>query len=302
MGGRSLEKKKIIGIIFLALTVIMWGVSFVSIQIAMKVLPPLNLAFYRLLIAIVMLFVMMKLMTPARKMQKKHIPRFALSGIVGITLYFYFENSALVEISANTASIIVAFLPVSSMVGEVIFLKKKIRPLEVLGIVTSIVGVYMVIGANLGDGGSAKGYILMLVAVLCYSIFQLASKPLFDDYSDLEVGFYQTLFALLAFLPVLHTEVVRWENWDLSVASHFVFLAVCCSGLATYFYMYSLNHLGITISSVFLNLMPVVTFITSFLFFGEKLTLIQSLGSIIVILSVSVITVKSKVETHEIKS
>lgn len=273
---------------------ILWGVSFVSIKIVMRVLPPLNLAFFRLLIAIFLLYVMMKKMSPARKIQREDLPRFILSGVIGVTIYFYLENSALVEISANAASIIVAFLPISSMVGEALFMKKKIKPLEVVGVLVSILGVYMVIGANLGEGGSTKGYVYMLLAVICYSAFQLASKPLFEKYSDLEVGFYQTFFALFAFLPFLWTETVHWELWDFSIGIHFVFLAVFCSALATYFYMYSLNHLGITVSSVFLNLMPVVTFITSFILFGEKLTMMQGVGAFIVILSVSMITLKHK--------
>lgn len=278
------------------LTVMMWGVSFVSIQIVMKVLPPLNLAFFRLLIAIVMLFFMMKKFTKARRMRREDIPRFAISGIIGITLYFYLENSALTAISANTASIIVAFLPIASMIGEALFLKRKIRWMEIVGVIVSIVGVYMVIGGNLGTGGSLKGYIFMLAAVICYSAFQLASKPLFEYYSDLEVGFYQTLFALIAFLPFLWTETVQWALWDTSIGIHFIFLAVCCSGLATYFYMYSLNHLGITISSIFLNLMPVFTFISSFLLFGERLTWLQSVGSVIVILSVTMVTARHEEE------
>lgn len=289
-----MEKRRAIGILFLLLTMILWGVSFVSIKIVMRVLPPLNLAFFRLLIAIFMLYFMMKKMTPARKIAKPDLPRFIFSGVIGITLYFYLENSALVEISANAASIIVAFLPISSMLGEAFFMKKRIKPLEIIGVAMSILGVYMVIGGNLGEGGSAKGYIYMFLAVLAYSAFQLSSKPLFEKYTDLEVGFYQTLFALFAFLPFLWTETVYWHLWDLSTGLHFIFLAVFCSGWATYFYMYSLNHLGITISSVFLNLMPVVTFIASFIIFGEKLTLIQAIGSMIVILSVSVITVKHR--------
>ena len=46
-----MNKSKAIGLILLIITVVMWGISFISIKISMDVFPPLSLAFYRFVIA-----------------------------------------------------------------------------------------------------------------------------------------------------------------------------------------------------------------------------------------------------------
>jgi drug/metabolite transporter (DMT)-like permease len=54
--------------------------------------------------------------------------------------------------------------------------------------------------------------------------------------------------------------------------------------------MYALNHLGVSIAAIFMNLLPVVTFIASFIIFGETMKLIQLMGAVVVIGAVTIVT------------
>ena len=67
-----MKKRNTIGLILLILTVIMWGISFISIKITMLVFPPLSLAFYRFVIASIILYPIMKLVAPKEKLLKNY--------------------------------------------------------------------------------------------------------------------------------------------------------------------------------------------------------------------------------------
>ncbi|HPP31784.1 MAG TPA: DMT family transporter [Soehngenia sp.] len=281
--------KKIISIVFLSMTVIAWGISFLSIKISLTVFPPVSLAFYRFLIAGVIQFVLMKKLGINEKIDKKDFPLLIVAGLTGITIYYIFENNGLMRISANDASIIVAMLPVFTAIIEKFILKKKMNTITLLGIILSIFGVFLVIGAKL-EGGSIIGYILMFLSAISFAIYLIVTKPLFQKYSDITIAFYQSVIGCIGFIPFLFFEDVKWELLNLNILTNFLFLAIICSALANYIYLYALNNTSVSVSAIFLNLVPVVTFISSYIIYDEKLSGIQLFGALIVIASVTMVT------------
>ncbi|MGB5823210.1 MAG: DMT family transporter, partial [Proteocatella sp.] len=125
------------------------------------------------------------------------------------------------------------------------------------------------------------------MAAVSWSAFQFVTKPLFSKYSGMTLLLYQSIFGVMGFLPFLKYDYINISNLDMSVWGHFMFLTVFCSALATYFYLFGQKTLGINITSVFLNLIPMFTFVFSFVFLKEVMSLVQIFGALIVIVSVS---------------
>ena len=284
-----MDKKKIISIVFLLITVLAWGISFLSIKISLTVFPPVSLAFYRFLIAGAIQFLLIKMLGINEKIDKKDLPLLIVAGLTGITIYYILENNGLMRISANDASIIVAMLPVFTAIIEKFILRKKLSLITVLGIALSILGVFLVIGAKL-EGGSLIGYLLMFLSAISFAIYLIITKPLFQKYSDITIAFYQSIIGCIGFIPFLFFEEVKWELMDFNILINFLFLAIICSAIANYIYLYALNNTSVSVASIFLNLIPVVTFISSFIIYDEKLSGIQLFGALIVIASVTMVT------------
>jgi drug/metabolite transporter (DMT)-like permease len=87
-------------------------------------------------------------------------------------------------------------------------------------------------------------------------------------------------------------EKVLWSNMTPNILFHFLFLAIGCSAIANYMYIYALNNLSISTTAIFMNLIPVFTFIFSYFIFGDILSLFQLLGASIVIVSVTIVTLQ----------
>lgn len=281
-----MENGKIKAYIGLTFVTLMWGASFVSIKICMTVFGPAYLAFFRYLLTSILIFIALKISGKFEKIQKNDFFRLFMSGIFGVTIYFWCENSAVLRISSNEASILIGTIPLFSLIFNRIIYKSKITKRNLLSIVFSIAGIYLIIGGA-AFSLNILGYALMFMAAVSWSTYQFTTKPLFKKYSDMTITMYQSFFGFLGFLPILRYDYFEISKMNVNVMIHFLFLTLFCSAIATYLYLYSQKTLGINITSVFLNLIPVFTFVFSFLFLGEVLSVVQLVGAVIVIVAVS---------------
>jgi drug/metabolite transporter (DMT)-like permease len=272
--------------------VLFWGFSFISIKVAVAVFPPMTLGAIRFAIAIVILFIMYHF-TSKEKLKVQDIPYLAGSGLAGVTFYFFCENNGVALVTASEASIIVAAIPVLTMACE--WFTAKLRQTGVprlgwrrwLGAFISVTGVVMVAKVSFTLSGSIAGYVYMGGAALCWVAYGFLTKPLFDrKRSRLYIVFWQNFFGFLGFLPFTIPEYGSWAVPDAPVLFHVLFLATCCSALGYWLYAHALEALGVSVSSVFINLIPVVTVVAGFFILEDRLTLFQWLGAALVLCGV----------------
>lgn len=277
------------GIIAMLVTVFVWGISFINIRVAMGVMGAMTLGALRFFMATIMLYAIMKFKKIDLRMKKKDLPLFLISAGIGITVYFYFENNGVKYTSASIASIIIGAIPVFSVIAEAIIYKKKLSRVLIASVLLSVIGVGLIVGIDISDienGGSMLGYLMMFGAVFSWIIYSIANKPLFERYDQAPITFYQSLIGLIFFLPFVPFEQNHWAAFNLEIFLHVFFLAAFASALGFYLYLKGLDYLGISESSVYINLIPVVTVIISYFWLGETLTLLQMVGGVIVIASV----------------
>jgi drug/metabolite transporter (DMT)-like permease len=232
-----------------------------------------------------------------KALKRRDLPFLAASGLAGVTFYFFFENNGVALVTASEASIIVAAIPVLTMTVEWLASKIQhrtpadtpIRPgqRQWLGALISITGVILVAGVSLAISGSITGYLYMGGAALCWVAYGFLTKPLFDQgRSQIYIVFWQNFFGFLGFLPFAMLEHQRWGTPTLPVIFHVLFLAVFCSALGYWLYAHAIKTMGVSISSIFINLIPVVTVIAGFFFLRERLTGLQWAGAALVLTGV----------------
>jgi drug/metabolite transporter (DMT)-like permease len=284
--------------------VVFWGISFVSTKIARAVFPPMSLGVVRFALALVFLFFIKKGALREEKLNRRDLPLLIGAGLTGVTLYFFFENTGVGLISASEASIIVAAIPALTLGAE--WLGEKIRgrnpaapppprlPLRRwLGTLISIIGVALTArgpagsGAMTGSGGRIPGYLCMGGAAVSWVAYCFLSRPLFSRRSRIYIVYWQTVFGFLGFIPFAVFEAPRWGRPDLLILLHVAFLGILCSALAYWFYAQSLAVLGLPVSALFLNFIPVITVAAGFFVLAERLSPLQWAGAALVLAGVS---------------
>jgi len=289
--------KRTKGLISVMIPVIAWGISFVSTEYLLDTLGPMTIGAVRFLFATILLFGMMRTTGTSLKIDKKDHFLFVLAGGIGIGLYFYFENTGIKYISASPSALIIAAIPMFTLVFEALIYKRQIKWVDTLAILASIIGVVLIVDINFSEFFKAEesiGYMMMVGAVISWVVYSMASKPLFKKYSYLTIIFYQFLYSLPFFFILVPFETNLWGALGFEGILHLVFLSLIASVLGFYYYAKAMDLLGVTESSVFINFLPIVTIIFSYLYMGQTITLKQLIGGFFVMLSVTVATLYEK--------
>lgn len=263
-----------------------WGLSFLSIKTAVAVVPPMSLGLARFIIACAVLLLIIVASRKFPYLALKDLPLMASSGLVGVTLYFLGENNGVLRLSASEASIIIGTIPVLTMLAERLFTRVRLGSRQYVGAVLSALGVSLIVLESLRLSPAPLGYLFMGIAALSWVAYAFLTKPLLARYDSLVISFWQNAFGAIGFVPFVLTEHVRWAAISPVIALNVLYLGILCSAVGYLFYVISLRVLGPSISSVFINLIPVVSVAASFLILGERLSPLQLAGGTVTIAGV----------------
>jgi len=291
-GVNPLFRSNMLANLAVLILVILWGVSFSIIKIVVNEVPPITLAQIRFLIATIILFTILKKVEPSSKLQKADLSKTALAGFLGITLYFYLQNTGVKLTTASNASLIASLTPILAITMDVIIFRTKISVVQALGIVCATIGAYLAVTANRQvdfDSATFQGHLFMVAAMSSWALYTLLNKSLQGKYSGLCLITYQMLFATLFLTLMSFLEYDQWQMFSLEAFGYILFLAVFSSALCYFLYGYALKRLDVAITTLYLNLVPIVGVFSGWCILDEIILPIQFWGGGIIILGIIII-------------
>jgi len=270
-----------------------WGFSFVWTDIALKAgIGPITLVTTRMIIATVLLGVWAKYMGNLQKIQLKHLKFFLGIALCEPFLYFLCETYGQTMVSPTVTSVIVATIPLFTPIVGFLILKEKINLSTIIGIVISMIGVLAVVFSGNNDiSGQLLGALLVFGAVITALGYAVFVKYLIHRYNATTLVFYQNFIGLIYFIPCffvvdfLHLGNMRFT---FRAVASIVQLSVFASVIAFIFYSNSVRALGVSKAGVFCYIIPVLTALFAFFMVGERLSIFQWFGMVIVILGLFV--------------
>jgi len=273
-------------------TVLVWGLSFVSSKTILNAgVPPMSMVFLRFAVATVLLFLVLRIREPAARLGRADVLPLMASGFFGVTVYFFFESRGIRLTSASNASLIIATIPVFTVLAELVFRHKAVSPLQWGGVALSVAGVW-IITRRASEGAAAVpvlGNLMMLGACLSWVVYMMLSRDLHGRLSDLSITTYQAAFGTLFLAPFALAEYPQWVPLGPLPAANILYLAVFCSALGNFLYVYALSRLGPVAVSPSVNLIPVVGVLGGVFLLGEPLSWTQIAGGVVIVAGVVVV-------------
>lgn len=269
------------------LAMLFWGLAFIWVkQVYMLGFRPITVVFFRLIIASILLNIGAKLIKSKEKIDKKDYKLFFLIAFFEPFCYFLGESFGMLFVSSSLASIIVSTIPLITPFFAWFFLREKVNKYEVIGLIVSFAGVFIILIEDFQLGGSPLGIALMFFAVLSGTSYGIVLRKLTHNYGPLTITRIQTVIGMMLFLPLFLLVDLRslgqGQNFSQALPL-FLLLGALPSSLSFLFLAIAVKKIGIIRTNIFSNLIPVFTALLAFHILNEEFSGYKIFAMLIVI-------------------
>ncbi|MED1950292.1 DMT family transporter [Brevibacillus centrosporus] len=268
-------------------TSFLWGGNFVVGKFLVGHASSLTLTDLRWMIAVVFLIPMVWFREKRILPTKQAVLPLILMGVTGVALFNLFMFWALERTNATNVGLLSTLNPVSIAIFSFLLVKDKIKPLQIVAMFISFGGVLVVMSkgdlAHISNLHFNVGDLWMLAAVAMWGIYSVCARWAMKTVTPLMSTLYSGVFGVALMLPFnLSTFTVQNTTWSFWLSLFYV--GVLATVVSMVMWNVGVQKVGATAAGMFLNFNPVFTAILAFLLLGERMTAIQLLGSVIVII------------------
>ena len=278
------DKRYLKGHLFSLLCIIAWGTSFLVSKNLLKDLTSVQLMMLRFVIAWLAIWAIY----PKWHFNWREEGRFVVFSLVGNTLYYLAENTALQLTLVSNVSILVSAAPIATALMLRLFERdERLSRCQIVGIGIAFFGVlFVVFNGVFVLKLNPLGDLLALAAGFCWALYGFIAKRVMDKYdtflSTRKLMFYGmvTTAPLLLFEKGSMPEIGRLSLGDVC---GLLYLGLICSAVCYLMWNAAIAEIGAMKTNLYVYAVPVVTMIASAAFLDETITWGGAIGIALVV-------------------
>lgn len=240
------------------------------------------------------------------KIDKKDLGILALCGLLGVAtnqlLFFHGLNLT----SPIDASIIITSIPVMVLVFSALVLKEKITTSKLIGLGIGGLGAVLLVwyGKNSGGTSSLLGNVFIFINACSYALYLVFVKPLMAKYNAITIISWVFLFGFIWMFPfgIQDVLITNFEAFTLQTYLAVTFVIIGTTFLAYLFNIYALKFVSPSVTSSYVYLQPVVSFLMVSLYayvfgnsvYSQDIDVIKIISCLLVVIGVYMISKKPK--------
>jgi drug/metabolite transporter (DMT)-like permease len=266
-----------------------WGFSFIWSNRLLKLGAPVYaLVFSRTAIAGLILLAITLFSRQLELPEKKDVKWFLVLAFAEPFLYFIGETFGMKLTGSPTlCSVIIATIPVFAMIFAITVFCEQLSRSNIAGIILTLPGICLVMfERDFGKMEHPAGIALLFLAVFSAVVYSLAVKKLLARYRGLTVTTWQHLIGACLFSPfffVFDYPGVKTLSFSWELLYPLLLLAVFCSCICYLLFINTIQTIGISKTSAFTSLIPVITAVGAFLLGEETFPARKIMGIAIVV-------------------
>ncbi len=210
--GLNQTKNEKLALLFSFLGYAIFGFSFIFSKEALRIATPFVLLAARFTVAFLIMNGLVLTGKFKVNLRGKSIKLLLLLGIVQPVIYFICENYGIQLLSTSFVGTIIALMPVSSLVLSVILLREKVRLFQVACAVVSVAGVFFTTLGQAAGSFSWIGFVLLLVAVLAASMFNVLSRKISEEFTAFERTYVMFALGCVTFITIALIQSWAYER------------------------------------------------------------------------------------------
>ncbi|NLP57529.1 DMT family transporter [Lutibacter sp. B1] len=280
-----MPKTKLKNYLHLHLLVFIWG--FTAILGALISIDAIPLVWYRMLFAVIIVFIYFLIKKKSLKIPPKAILKFLISGIIIAVHWIFFflsikvSNVSVALIGLSTGALFTSFI-------EPLFFKRRLIFLEIFFGLIVISGLFIIFNV---ESGYTLGILYSLIAAFLSALFSVLNGLFIRQHNAEQISFYQLLFGV-GFITIYVLATTGFTNKDFTLtSSDIIYLLILSSICTAYAFIVSvkiMKYLSPYTVMLTVNLEPVYGIILAVIIFGEKEKMSPQfyIGALIILLTV----------------
>ncbi|SDP26348.1 Threonine/homoserine efflux transporter RhtA [Mucilaginibacter sp. OK268] len=279
-------------LIILHFTVFIWG--FTGILGNLITISAVQLVWYRVMIAVISLFLYFNFNRTAIKVDQKTFLKMAFTGaLVGGHWVLFFASIKLSTVPVTLVCL--SSITLFTAIFEPLLNKTKISKLEIMAGLLIITGIVLIFKF---ESHYTKGIITGLASAVCASLFSIINSKFVKKHEAPIIAFYELTGAFLwiSIYLLLTNGFNRPLLLKPSDIGYLVLLGTICTSLAYVAGVSVMRELSAFKVALITNLEPVYGILMSFIFFGDmnKMTVGFWVGAVIILSTIFLYPVARK--------
>ena len=257
---------------------IIFGLSFMFTEIALRTATPMTVIADRYIVAFLGLSLVM-LFSKIKIKIGKNIWKLVLMSLFQPLMYFVFETYGIQMTNSSFSAIMISMIPIVSMVSGIFILGEKPLIMQYVFATLSVTGVTIAVISGRSDGTvTILGAVLLMGAVVSSVGYNVTSRKISGEFSTFERTYAMTIIGMVSFVIIAVLENITNPAEMIKSFSEpsylysILYLGIFSSVVAFLFLNYSNTHLPVAKTTVFSNITTVVSVIAGAMFMGEKIS------------------------------
>lgn len=285
------NKNYYIGIALAVLATIIWSGNFVISRAINQQIPPVSLAFYRWILATLLIA---PLAYQQFKEQKKIIVQHwkylfcvSMSGIALFNTFVYIAGHYTSAI--NMALIGTTSSPIFATVMAIIFLKERLNIFRMLGMVICVTGIVLLLSQGswqkLASFSFSTGDLWILAGAMAFAVYNILVRKKPSAITPINFLFVIFLFGTILLLPayIIELNLTPAVQWNANIIGSVIYLGLGASVISFLCWNIALQKLGTGTTVLFGNLIPIFSSLEAVWLLGESINTIHIISGVLVI-------------------
>jgi len=299
------KKDTYLGIFLAIFAVIIWSGNFIISRGVSTQIGPVSLAFYRWFTATIIIAPFAwKRYREEKEIIRVNWKNLFWTSLTGITIF----NTCVYIAGHYTTAINLALIgttssPIFATILAVIFLKEKLGPFRIAGMLMCIAGILLLISKGswqvLASFHFSTGDIWVLAGAFAFAVYNIFVRKKPQGISALNFLFVIFAMGTIMLFPFFLCELGWGDStqWSWPLFSIILYLGAGTSVIAFLCWNIALQKLGAGRTVLFGNLIPIFSTLEAVWLLGEKITDIHIISGVLVIAGLLLANARMKIRT-----
>jgi len=270
-----------------------WAGAFIAGKFGIHDFSPLMLSFLRMALAALIMFPIMIFKDKNNwKLKKSEIKYVLTTGIIGMVFYHLLFFTALEYTTASKASMINALNPLLTAILASHFAGEKLNSKRIFFVITAFLGVVFILLngqiSTLLNLDFNRGDIYMIFGMTCWAVYSIFVRKYVPIMGPIKLTAYSFLVAAIILMPFAIVSAIQTGALSVGFRPYLavLYMAIFPSVIGYTIQQFSIGKIGASKTSLFINLVPIISAVLAVMFLGESIYPYHIIGATLIIFSV----------------